>query len=71
MNLLPGKGIIMQKNNNMPIGLAMSLAMDEEAREHFSNLSQEKRAQVEQMGREVKTKAEMEALVRNIGKGIF
>lgn len=57
------------RKTEMPIGLAFSMAMNEEALERFANMTETEKKEVEARSRQVHSKAEMERLVDEIGKG--
>lgn len=50
--------------NDMPVGLTMALAEDEQAMRRFSALSDEARAQVISQASQAASQDEMQALVR-------
>lgn len=56
-------------DNEMPIGFALSMAMNEEARNKFAAMDSSQREKTESLARQVKSKAEMDRLVDNIAKG--
>ena len=57
--------------DDMPVGLAMSIAMNEKARDQFSALSKPAREMVEDKARLVDSKEEMEQLVEDLADGDF
>lgn len=58
-----------EKDNEMPIGFALSMAMNEEARNKFAAMDNSQREKAENLARQVQSKAEMDNLVDNIAKG--
>ncbi|MCI8957063.1 MAG: hypothetical protein HFG29_08780 [Eubacterium sp.] len=59
------------KNNNkeeMPLGLGFGLAMNDNAMEHFSNLTDSEKKQVIETARTVQSKKEMNSLIQDIAK---
>lgn len=63
MNMDIGEG-----SKDVPIGFGLSLAINEKAMEHYSQMTKaERRGWLEKAG-QVKSKAEMEALVNRIGE---
>lgn len=52
-----------------PIGFAMSMALNEAARDRFAGLSHEERRELEREAGLVSSKQEMDALVREIAEG--
>lgn len=56
------------KNNahDWPIGFAMELAMNETAMEFFSELPKDRKEEIVEKSRHVKSKTEMEKLVESI-----
>ena len=61
----------MAENDEMPLGLSLSMAMNEKARDNFSNLSKPQRDSIEEKARHIRTKADMEALIRYLAEGRF
>lgn len=57
------------KSGELPIGFAMGMAMNEEARTQFSNMSEERRKRVEDSSRNVKSKYEMQELLNEVAEG--
>ena len=53
---------------DIPTGFLMTLAQNLDAMERFAALSRQERDQVISRARRVESKAEMEALVRGIGR---
>lgn len=54
--------------SEMPIGLGFGLAANEEAMEHFSNMTETEKRQVIEASRTVKSKREMESFVNKISE---
>lgn len=54
--------------SELPIGLGFSLAADEKAMEHFSNMSEEEKRQIIEASRAIKSKKAMETFVSKIGE---
>lgn len=59
------------RKSEMPIGLAFSMAMNENAMERFSSMTAEEKKEIEERSRHVHSKAEMEHLVDEIGRGML
>ena len=57
-----------KKKDEMPLGLGFGLARNEEAMEHFSNLSEIEKKQVIEAARMVQSKKEMNGLIQDIAK---
>lgn len=57
------------KNDELPIGFAMGMAMNEEARKQYSNMSEERRKKVEESSRRVTSKYEMQELLKDVAEG--
>ena len=58
----------MIKEDGLPIGLGFGLAMNEDAMNHFSTMTEEEKRQVIEAARSVQTKEEMHHLVQDIAK---
>ncbi|MGN0140693.1 MAG: hypothetical protein ACI4AD_00585 [Roseburia sp.] len=58
----------MIKEDGLPIGLGFGLAMNEDAMNHFSAMTEEEKRQVIEAARSVQTKEEMHHLVQDIAK---
>ena len=56
-------------DDDMPLGLEMSMVMHEQARENYMNLSKEQREIVETKAMAVNSKREMEELVEALERG--
>ncbi len=56
-------------SDELPIGFAMGMAMNEEARTQYSNMSEERRKKVEESSRRVTSKYEMQELLRDVAEG--
>lgn len=54
--------------SEMPIGLGFGLAANEEAMEHFSNMTETEKRQVIEASRTVKSKRAMESFVNKISE---
>lgn len=59
------------KNMQLPEGLGFSLAMNLEAMQNFSNLSEDEKKKVIAQSREVESKSEMSQLVDRIATNSF
>lgn len=57
------------KSEELPIGFAMGMAMNEEARKQYSNMNEERRKKVEDSSRKVTSKYEMQELIKNVAEG--
>lgn len=60
-----------ERKEELPIGFAMGMAMNEEARNRYSNMSEERRKKVEENSRQVTSKYEMQELLRDVADGKF
>ena len=60
----------MENKNNIPLGLGMALAQNEEALEGFSKLSKEKRDEIIAKAGKVKSKQEMAEIAAEIESNI-
>lgn len=58
------------KREEVPIGLALSLAMNERAMDRFSSMSKNEKQSVIEESRQVKSKQDMEQFVDRIGGGM-
>lgn len=58
----------MKEENEMPLGLAFQMAMNEKAMARFSAMDEQEKQTVIEQARNVKSKKEMEQLVSGIGK---
>lgn len=58
----------MIKEDGLPIGLGFGLALNEEAMEQFASMSEEEKQQVIDVARSVRSREEMQNLVRNIAE---
>lgn len=52
----------------MPLGLGFGLAMNDNAMEHFSNLTDSEKKQIIETARTVQSKKEMNSLIQDIAK---
>lgn len=59
---------MMIKEDGLPIGLGFGLALNEEAMEQFASMSEEEKQQVIDVARSVRSREEMQNLVRNIAE---
>ncbi len=57
-----------KKQDDMPMGLGFGLAMNDEAMNHFSKLSDMEKKQVIEAARTVQSKKEMNHLIQDIAK---
>lgn len=58
----------MNREQEMPLGLGFGLAMNEEAMNTFSSMTEPEKRQVIEAARNVQSKAEMEHLIQDIAK---
>ena len=56
----------MENRNDMPLGLAFQLSMDEKAMENFAKLSKGEKKQVLEAARNVNSKDEMRGIVEDL-----
>lgn len=59
------------KNNEMPLGLAMSLALNEQAMKQYSGMTKEQKIAVQAEAKQALSKSEMQRIVQNIADGKF
>lgn len=57
--------------SQLPLGLAMGMAMNENAMKNYVGMSDARREKVIADSRNVSSKAEMERLVKKIGEGLY
>jgi hypothetical protein len=68
-DLLDFKGIggdVMNRQEDMPLGLGFGLAMNEQAMNSFSSMTEQEKRQVIEAARSTQSKVEMENLIRDI-----
>lgn len=58
----------MENKEEMPLGLGFGLAMNEQAMNSFSSMTEPEKRQVIEAARSVRSKAEMESLVQDIAR---
>lgn len=56
-------------NNSLPLGLAMGMAMNEQALDHYGRLTEYEKEKLIAESRGVKSKEEMEKLIQRLGDG--
>lgn len=56
-------------NNSLPLGLAMGMAMNEQALDHYGKLTEYEKEKLIAESRGVKSKEEMEKLIQRLGDG--
>lgn len=56
-------------NGEMPLGLSFGMAMNEDAMEHFAGMSKAEKKHVMEEARQVRSRAEMDTLIRNVADG--
>ncbi len=61
----------MIKEDGLPMGLGFGLAMNEEAMNHFSSMTDDEKRQVIEAARGVQSREQMLALVKNIAEMDF
>ena len=61
----------MIKEDGLPMGLGFVLAMNEEAMNHFSSMTDDEKRQVIEAARGVQSREQMLALVKNIAEMDF
>ena len=59
------------KTKEMPLGLAMTLALNEEAMKQYSVMTAKQRMAVQAKAKQALSKAEMQRIVQNIADGKF
>lgn len=55
----------------MPLGLSFGMAMNEDAMEHFAKMSKSEKKKVTDKAREVTSRAQMDAIIRDVADGKF
>lgn len=58
--------VVMEGYNEVPMGLAFQMSMNEKAMEHFTCMTDDEKRQVLEAARSVKSKAEMRSLVDDL-----
>ena len=61
-------GDVMNREEEMPLGLGFGLAMNEQAMNSFSSMTEPEKRQVIEAARNVQSKSEMESLIQDIAK---
>ncbi len=56
----------MENSNDMPMGLAFQLSMNEQAMENFANMTEEEKRQVLAAARNVTSKEQMRGIVSDL-----
>lgn len=59
------------KNSEIPLGLAMSLALNEQAMRQYSSMTKKQRMAVQEEAKQALSKSEMQRIVQNIADGKF
>lgn len=59
------------KNYELPLGLAMSLASNEQAMKQYSNMTKKQKIAVQTKAKQALSKSEMQRIVQNIADGKF
>lgn len=54
---------------NLPLGFALSLAMNEQAMNHYAGLTEYEKEKIIAESRNVKSKSDMEKLINRLGEG--
>ena len=54
------------REQEMPVGLGFSLAVNEKAMSHFAEMSDKEKRQVMEAARQAQTRKEMEQIIRDI-----
>ena len=70
-DLLAVKGIggdVMNRQEEMPLGLGFGLAMNDQAMNSFSAMTEQEKRQVIEVARSTRSKVEMENLIQDIAK---
>lgn len=58
----------MGNKNEMPMGLAFQLSMNEHAMENFADLNEQEKRQVLDAARSVQTKSEMKGIIEDLAR---
>lgn len=61
-------GDVMNRQEDMPLGLGFGLAMNEQAMNSFSSMTEPEKRQVIEAARSTRSKIEMEHLIEDIAK---
>lgn len=59
------------KNYEIPLGLAMSLASNEQAMKQYADMTKEQKIAVQTKAKQALSKSEMQRIVQNIADGKF
>lgn len=62
------RGDVMSRQEDMPLGLGFGLALNEQAMNSFSAMTEQEKRQVIEAARSTRTKSEMESLIQDIAK---
>lgn len=57
------------QNNALPLGLAMGMAMNEQAIDHYGKMTEYEKEKLIAESKGVKSKEEMQQLIQKIGEG--
>ena len=57
--------------NSLPMGLAMGMAMNENAMNNYSKLTEFEKEKLLAESKNVKSKAEMNQIIKNLGDGLY
>ena len=61
-----GDGVAMKNQEEMPLGLAFQLSMNEKAMENFAKMTEQEKRQVLEAARSVTTKEQMQNIVSDL-----
>ena len=61
-----GDGVAMKNQEEMPLGLAFQLSMNEKAMENFAKMTEQEKRQVLEEARSVTTKEQMQNIVSDL-----
>lgn len=61
-----GDGVAMKNQEEMPLGLAFQLSMNEKAMENFAKMTEQEKRQVLEAARSVSTKEQMQNIVSDL-----
>ncbi len=57
--------------NGLPLGFAMGMAMNEQALDHYGRLTEYEKEKLIAKSKGVKSKAEMNQLIQELGEGMY
>lgn len=61
-----GDCVVMENKNDMPMGLAFQMSMNEKAMENFAKMTEEEKRQVLEAARSARSKEQMRSIVSDL-----